>query len=138
MRQFKYFLQTKKVRRNEVNLSEYSSVISSAKHRFDVFSKINMDTDNYLFIFENLYEAIRGLIDSQLLKAGYKSYSHEAIISFAYEKGLLNEDESLVLDEIRKKRNLIRYYGNTYEYSLISKKIDECKKIYSRLITILA
>ena len=76
MRPFDYFLDKKEVLKVTPNKIEAESIKEDALHRFDYFSKQTPNNENSKFIFENLYESVREILDSILLKKGYKSYSH--------------------------------------------------------------
>ncbi len=61
-------------------------------------------------VFENIYDCLRELLDALLAVDGYKSYSHEAAISYLK---LFNISESIIsnLDRFRATRNDSKYYG---------------------------
>lgn len=72
-------------------------------------------------IFENIYDSLRDFCDALLAKDGFKSYSHQASISYLIKQGF---DLPTVkeLDQFRYKRNGSKYYG-------VPVSVDEAKEI---------
>ncbi len=106
---FEYYVEKELVRKASPNKERAKSLISDSEERI---SKINLlDIENFSkIVFENIYDAIRDLLDALLLLDGWKSYSHEAAIAYLTKKGF---DVSVVkeLDQYRYKRNGSKYYG---------------------------
>lgn len=133
MMPFEHFLETKEVRKSTPDKNLARSLIKDMHDRINksmmldirVFSKI---------IFENIYDALRDFCDALLALDGFKSYSHQASISYLYKKGF---DFSLLeeFDQLRYKRNSSKYYGEMVSesdttrmkdfYLLIKDKIDK-------------
>ena len=63
------------------------------------------------FRFELIYDSIRELADALLARDGYKTYSHEAAITYFKELEKINDAELERLDLCRKTRNDSKYYG---------------------------
>ena len=85
MKPFKRFLNGQDVKTASVNKVLAKALIDDMKTRI----KENWDLDEEKkpkTIFENIYEAIRCFCDALLANEGYKSYSHEASISFLLSK----------------------------------------------------
>ncbi|MEM3374777.1 MAG: hypothetical protein QXE31_06215 [Candidatus Woesearchaeota archaeon] len=134
MKPFEYYQEIGEIRETNFNQKEYESLINDAKKRYVFFSNLNIDRINAKFVFENLYEAIRELLDAILLKNNLKSYSHQANISYAKEKKILNQKDSIILDELRDKRNKSKYYGFSFEIKELIEKINEAKRIYNLIL----
>ena len=126
---FNYFLKSKEVRKTTPNSELAKSLIKDMKERIN---KINMLDINIFakIIFENLYDGLRDFCDALLALDGFKSYSHQASISYLLEKGF---DVSITeeLDQFRYKRNGSKYYGE----EIISKDAQQIKEFYNRIKT---
>jgi len=129
MMPFNYFLKSKEVRKTTPNSELAKSLIKDMKERIN---KINMLDINIFakIIFENLYDGLRDFCDALLALDGFKSYSHQASISYLLEKGF---DVSITeeLDQFRYKRNGSKYYGE----EIISKDAQQIKEFYNRIKT---
>ena len=111
MKPFEIFLNGKDVKKTSMNIVLAKALIQDMKTRI----KENWDLDEKektKTIFESVYEAIRCFCDALLAINGFKSYSHEASISYLLKK---NFDVAMVqkLDDFRFKRNGSKYYGRT-------------------------
>ena len=72
---------------------------------------MEVNDDNAEHIVQDCYDVIRLLIETKLARDGFKSYSHEATISFLLKFPEFNEQEIEFLDMLRRTRNGIKYYG---------------------------
>lgn len=72
---------------------------------------LDITEQNAAFRFEDAYEVIREAVQAFMALEGYKPYSHEATVSFGYDKKLLSEPESNSFDRYRQIRNDITYKG---------------------------
>jgi pyruvate/2-oxoacid:ferredoxin oxidoreductase alpha subunit len=109
MMPFEYFLNNGEVKNSSKDPELAKSLIKDMQERIEkveildirIFAKI---------IFENLYDALRDFCDALLALKGYKSYSHQASISFLSSEGF---DTPFIeeLDQFRYKRNSSKYYG---------------------------
>ena len=109
MMPFEYFLQKKDIRKIPPDKELAKSLTNDMKERIE--KSLILDINNFSkFIFENIYDALRGFWDILLATKGFKSYSHQASISF-----LTKEDFDIPtieeLDKFRFKRNSSKYYG---------------------------
>jgi hypothetical protein len=109
MMPFEYFLQNKEVKTASPDMNLAKSLVK------DMFERIekSLMLDSKIFakmIFENIYDALRDFCDALLAINGYKSYSHQASISYLAKEGF---DVSIIeqLDQFRYKRNGSKYYG---------------------------
>lgn len=109
MKNFQYYLEKKEVRKVS---PDFSLAVSLKKDAVDRATKaLKLGTKEFSkFIFENLYDAVREICDAILALDGFKSYSHEASISYLRNFAI---DESVILafDNFRYKRNGSKYYG---------------------------
>ena len=109
MKPFDYFLKTELVRKIRVDVNRAKALLKDAKSRIRDLKQIDKSKVPKLF-FEYTYDALRDFCDSILFLDGYKSYSHEASISYLFKKGF---DVSVIeqFNLFRYKRNALRYYG---------------------------
>lgn len=118
MNDFDFYLNEKSVKKISPDLELAKSLINNAEKRFEKMKKLNLIEFNEI-IFENVYDSLREIADAILATYGFKSYSHEASISFLKK---LKIDSSIILefDDFRYKRNSSKYYGK--QISLASTK----------------
>ena len=90
---------------------------------------MKLNEKNAKYIVENIYDTLRELIEAKLALNGFKSYSHEATILFLKKFPEFRESEIRFMDNLRRIRNGIKYYGKGVE-------MDEAKKVidFSRFI----
>ena len=70
-----------------------------------------INEENAEYIVAEVYDVIRELVEARLSLEGYKSYSHEATVLFLKKFKDFSESEIYFLDNLRKIRNGIKYYG---------------------------
>lgn len=110
MKSFGYFIQIKEVHRISPDIELAKSLLSEVETRIEVALEMNLDEKRARVIFELLYDSIRELIDVILALDGFKSYSHEANLSYLSNCNF-TESEIMTLDRFRKIRNSSKYYG---------------------------
>jgi hypothetical protein len=136
MKPFEYYLDNKDVRKISKNIILAKSLIKDMKIRI----KENWNEDinkKPKTIFENIYDALQDFCNSLLSLDGFKSYSHEASISYLQKKGF---DIVVIqkLDNLRYIRNGSKYYGRIITpedvkdiklfFGLFKEKIDKIIK----------
>jgi hypothetical protein len=124
------YLRENKVKRGSPNPSEAKSLMEQAKDRMNDLLTLSINEKNASFRFESAYECLREAIPSSMAKEGFKPYSHESIVAFAKERGLLNDRESQTFDRYREIRNDINYRGQ--------KVTEEAERIISFINEILS
>ena len=109
MEPFEYYLKAKLARKVSPNQWRAKSLINDIVLREKFLKQIKIKEFSKIF-FEQLYDIIRDFCDAILFIDGYKSYSHDASISYLSKKGFdfisVNK-----LDFFRYKRNRSKYYG---------------------------
>ena len=134
MNEFEYYLAEGKVKRQRHDLELAKSLLNDSLERFEKMTKLEVK-DFSKIIFENIYDALRAILDALLAADGYKSYSHEASISYLQKYGV--EDSVLVeLDDLRYKRNSSKYYGKDVSYEDALMIIDFYNKHSKKLFDI--
>ena len=83
---------------------------------------------------ESYYEIIKELITSLLAVEGFKSYSHECLISFLeYKSRNFNKQEINLIDQLRIIRNDIAYRGIFIEDDYLIRNEKKILEIINKL-----
>ena len=116
------------------NENRASSLVEMAKERYSDLK----DEDKPYKIVEEYYEIIKELITALMYLNGYKTLSHKTLVSYL-EKNYKDFDKSeiILIDELRKLRNNIVYYGQKVEKEFITNNKKELDKIIEKLFKIL-
>lgn len=109
MKTFKEFVEEGKVKKDQPDKTRAKSMLSQGEARMADLKTLPLNDENAPFRFEDAYEAVREVLQAFMFLEGYNPYSHDAIIVFGYEKGLLTEAEFRRWDRNRKIRNDIHY-----------------------------
>lgn len=135
MKDFEYYMDGEKVKRQSVDKELASSLRINLVERAKKVAKLDIE-DYSEIIFENLYDSFREICDAILALDGYKSYSHEASIVYLKKYGI--EDSVLVqLDDLRFKRNSSKYYGKQLSSEDAEMMLNFYRKHFQRLLNIL-
>lgn len=111
MKPFEYFIQLKEVNKISPDFELAKSLLSEVETRIEIALEMKLDEKKARIIFELLYDSIRELTDTILAIDGFKSYSHEANISYLNKFKEFETIELMELDRFRKIRNSSKYYG---------------------------
>lgn len=82
---FKFYLDQDLARKELPDMAEARSLIEKACQRMKFIKSLDINEKSSTFIFEDIYECIREAAQSLMSLAGYKPFSHEAVISFIKE-----------------------------------------------------
>lgn len=121
MKEFSVHLQEGKVVRRSPDPVEAQALIAQARERLKDLHTLPLNKQNARFRFEDAYEVLREALQAFLSAEGFKPYSHEAVFSFALERGLLSEGLVKQGDRYRGIRNDI-----TYRATMVT--VDETKE----------
>ena len=130
MKDFSVFLMDGSVKRQQPDRNLSESVMRDGKERLEDAMLSLKSGRKPKFIYENVYEALREAADSILFLEGYKSFSHEATISFLQKFKEITAKEISEFDRMRAKRNGMKYYGK----SCSEKDLEEAIKFAELLI----
>jgi hypothetical protein len=130
MVEFEDFISSGEVRKQEVDKNLNRVLIESALDR-KLFLEKEIKTPKY--VIENVYDTLRELIEARLALEGYKSYSHQATILFLKKFKQFNEFEISFLENLRKFRHGLKYYGKLASVSDSLKVLKFFKDIFSKL-----
>ena len=112
MKEFNYYLNHNLARKSSLDVAQAKALIEKAEGRikFSIKSR-KIDDNTSFYIFEDIYECLREATQSLMFLAGYKPYSHEAIISFLEEFYNFEEFDMNLLNQYRILRDKIIYGG---------------------------
>ena len=127
-----------KVKKVKENPEQAKALFQLAQLRLESIEKRKKDEFPQLLI-ESYYEAIKELISALLAIYGYKSYSHECLISFLEEYYPNKFDDSQIhfIDSLRKLRSDIQYRGRFIAEDYLDRNIANIDKIIKILLKIL-
>ena len=110
------------------------SLLKLSELRYHKIASYNKNTESSL-ILEAYYEVAKELITAILFIDGYKTLSHEDLITYLNinYKSYFSDFEVNILDQFRKKRNRIVYYGVFVDKDYISRNTIHIEKIISKL-----
>ena len=120
-----------RVSRNEIRANALKEM---ALERFD---DIRNEKKPYKIV-EEYYEIIKELITALMYTGGLKTLSHKALIYYLeknYEE--FTKQEIILIDELRKLRNDIAYYGKKVSEDFLINNESLMKVIIKKLIKIL-
>jgi uncharacterized protein (UPF0332 family) len=132
---FNYYLKKKLVKRSKSNANEAQALLKRAKARMGYVENQEIKEDNAVFIFEDIYEALREAIQSLLAMKGYKPYSHEALAAFMkefYQKEFTTK-EIETFNRYRIIRNNIVYRASSIDAKEAEKALQYVKKMISKI-----
>ena len=127
-----------KVKKIKENPEQAKALFQLAKRRLKSIKKRRKDECPQLLI-ESYYEAIKELITSLLAIHGYKSYSHECLISFLekYYPDYLDDFQLRFLEGMRKLRSDIEYRGRDIADDYLERNESTIEKIIEILLNII-
>ena len=117
----------------DINRSIYlkKEALQRKKFILELLKLKNIDNENANYFIELAYDTIMEIIRSKMLEKGFKAsgnYSHEAEVSFLLELGF-SEEKVLLVDDLRKVRNRILYYGRKFDKEFALKVIKLMEEI---------
>jgi hypothetical protein len=133
MKSFDEFIKLGAIKKRGKDDLEPQSIIREAEDRLSYYNKLPLDEKGATYVTENLYEVIRGLLDAKLLKEGFKSYSHEATVSYLAKLNFPLSD-IIFLDELQKIRNQIKYTGFKVDLEYSKKVSKFVNRIYKEIL----
>ena len=103
----------------------------------DMLADIKHEKKPYKLV-EQYYEIIKELITALMYADGYKTLSHKALIAYLEKNynAAFGRDEFILMDDTRKLRNDILYYGKQVDKSFLINHEGRLKIIISKLLSI--
>jgi|SRR3989344_52049 len=112
-----------------------SDLFEMAKERLEII-KI-LPRDKSYKIIEEYYEIVKELLTAIMYMDGYKTLSHIKLIEyFSYHYKVLNETEIRLIDNLRKFRIIIGYYGKKLSKDFLINNEDSVKSIINIIIKV--
>lgn len=123
-----------RVKEVKKNPEQARSLIELAKRRFESIEK-RMDYEYPQLLIEDYYEIMKELMSALLAIHGYKSYSHECLISFIrqFYPDTLTQFQLRFLDDLRKLRSDILYRGREIADDYLDRNLSEIERILELL-----
>lgn len=135
MKDFKFYIKVKDIRKVSKDPSLAESLKKDCIKRAKKLITLNIN-DYEKIIFEGIYDCLREIADSILALEGYKSYSHEASISYL-SKYNFSYEFIAEFDSFRFKRNGSKYYGKPITKQDTEQILNFYKKHINKLIKII-
>jgi len=123
----------KEIFRISKNLKRAKALKEMAEERYE---DIKNERKVYKIV-EQYYEIIKKLITALMYSEGFKTLSHKALIHYLennYKK--FNKENIILIDELRKLRNNIEYYGQRVGREFLINKEAQIKFIIKKLIQV--
>lgn len=130
---FEYYLKNRLVKKSSRNAGEAKALLKRARQRLNYVKIQAITEENAMFIFEDIYEAIREAVQSLMALKGFKPYSHEVLIAFLnkfYSKKF-KPHEVDTFNRYRILRNNI-----VYRASSINKQETEKALVFALMIVV--
>jgi uncharacterized protein (UPF0332 family) len=122
-----------KVKKIQPNLERAKSMRDLAVKRLRSIKR-RRKTDDPEFIAEDYYETVKELITSLLFIRGYKSYSHECLITFLRKfYPQYSESDLALIDQMRQIRNDLLYRGEPVATEFLKRREKEIEEIIEKL-----
>lgn len=137
MKDFNSYIK-KEIKTQEKNPILSKALIKSAEKNINFIRKLEINNENAEHIASDIYEVIREYIEAKLALEGYKSYSHEATISFLKKFKEFTEGEIEFTDNLRKTRHGIKYYGKEISLEDANNTLEFLNKIMPKLKKLVA
>ena len=133
MRTFEEFLKQGVVKERRKDEARFRDLIEGAEKRKSIMEKyLPLNEETAVKITEECYDIIREVLEAKFAKEGYKTYSHEAVVSYLTNLGF-SKDEVMFLDRLREIRNGTRYYGKRVNLEYAKKVKEFLSSIYPKL-----
>ena len=128
IRPFKYYTNEKLVRKSSPNTSMAKSLLEKSEIRLKRVKNEKISEENSSIIFEDIYEALREAAQSFMELKGFKPFSHEALISYLNENGLISEENLNIINNYRILRNNSVYKAEKVSLGKCMEALEFAKK----------
>lgn len=136
MKDFRLFVVSGDVKKQMPDVHLSDSLVKDSISRMKYAKSSALSEESAKFIYENIYEALRETADSILIVSGFKSFSHEANISFLQRFEEFSSAEIKEFDRMRMKRNGMKYYGKPCPVSDAKEAIEFADKLLKKLLSL--
>ena len=133
MRTFEEFLKQGLVKKRRKDEAKFRDLIEGAEKRKKIMEKyLPLNEETAVKVTEDCYDIIRELLEAKFNREGYKTYSHEAVVSYLANLGF-SKEEVMFMDRLREIRNGTKYYGKRVDLEYAKKVKEFLNNIYSKL-----
>ncbi len=121
----------------EKDVEKARSLHKLAKLRYGKIGSFDIEKESSL-IAEAYYEVCKEIITAIMYADGYKTLSHKDLIEYIKTNyAVLNSDEIEILDNLRKRRNKLVYYGIFQPSFYVKKNKEIFEEIISKIESLL-
>lgn len=136
---FSYYIKNGIVKKITPDNSRANFLISESEKSFlglkNRVEKMGFDEFNANSIVKDIQDIILERVREEMLSRGYSSsgnFAHEAEVSFLSEMDF-SENETIFINNLRKARNGINYYGNVFDSKYAKDCFEFLLKIKNKL-----
>jgi len=134
MKDFEMFAETDCVKKQPPDYNLANSLLDDSVKRMKYARLSKLTEENAKYIYENIYESLREAADAILAINGFKSFSHEATISFLQKFKEFSAEEISDFGRMRKKRNGMKYYGRYCSVEDAKEAAEVAEKLLKKVI----
>ena len=126
---FEYYINENLVRKSIPNISMAKSLLQKSEIRLKRVKNEKINDENSSIVFEDIYEVIRESSQSLMEIKGFKPYSHEALVSFLKEYGIVSDEKANIIDNYRVLRNNSVYKAEKVSSQKCAEALEFSKKL---------
>ena len=134
MKAFDLFLDSGDVKKQIPDRNLSNSLIKDSIKRLEYAKYSSLSNENAKYVYENVYDSLREAADPVLFLKGFKSFSHEATISFLQNFDEFSIGELTEFDRMRRKRNGMKYYGKSCSIEDVKEAIEFAENILKKIV----
>ena len=136
MKDFEFFIQSGDVKKQIPDSNLSNSLVKDSIKRLKYAKSSPLTEENAKYVYENAYESLREAADAILFLKGFKSFSHEATVSFLQQFNEISIKEISEFDRMRRKRNGMKYYGKPCSIEDAKDSVEFAGKFMEKLISL--
>ena len=136
MKDFEFFIQSGDVKKQIPDSNFSNSLIKDSIKRLKYAKSSSLTEENAKYVYENAYESLREAADAILFLKWFKSFSHEATVSFLQQFNEISIKEISEFDRMRRKRNGMKYYGKPCPIEDAKDSMEFAEKFMEKLISL--
>ncbi len=130
MNDFEELREERRIEEVQIDKARARSLVQRAERRFNNQKDRELTESNAFEVLENVYEAIREMVEAGMAAEGFKSSDHVAAISYAEERMEIGRSAINQLHRFRKLRNESRYEAQ----EITQKEADQIIKTAENLL----
>lgn len=122
------------MRHKKPDMKNAQSILISAEKEMRFTLSISINEDSASTIIRNVYECFRKLGDAMLIKEGKESRDHVEPLKALMNLKVTTKRPLGILENLRRIRHNINYYGYSPEVSEVNDTIDIAKSLFYPLL----